>query len=58
MVLATIKDETPAILTFRAKSFAIGEDDKTFNIKFRKIVREVDLESSDDSDWQKGTVLV
>ena len=58
MALATVTDETPASWTVKAESFLKEKKDERFTIKFRKIVKNVDLDSLNDSDWESGTVLV
>ena len=57
MALVSSKDEA-AYLRFNGKSFVNGEPDREFNIKYRKILRDVDLYHSDDKVWQKGNLLV
>jgi len=60
MALAIKDDDEAAFLTFFAQSFLTRDQatDKRFNIKFRNIVKNVDLEKSDDNVWVKGNVLV
>ena len=60
MSLANKADDEAAVLTFFGQSFLTCDraTDKKFNIKFRNIVKNVDLEESDDNVWVKGNVLV